>query len=294
MINFTLPNSFYLKQANDFIVAMSRYHAEALKHKQFNICAESGSVPYLSWNGGINSNVGAGIYYNSLVDFQRAIIVPNRLNMANVLLEDYDYDDCFGQTILEIFHDGSTLLEISSIPLMEKINCNYPNYRFVFSKQADLINEFTPEILNGICQIPNVVRIGIPDKYSYDIEWLKQLQSKSKYEITVNPMCPPSCEHCDSCVLQEHQNQINFSNVQLIANCNKRNDIYNPNKIISIDEIVKTYNKMGFSYFTFNFNHAMDENFWVSFYIDYFFKPEYHSMLFTEWSKSKAEGGVRL
>mgnify|MGYP003302101781 CR=1 FL=1 len=52
--------------------------------------------------------------------------------------------------ILNIFHDGSTILEISSIPLMEKIHKDYPNYYFMFSKQADLISEFTPEILNEI------------------------------------------------------------------------------------------------------------------------------------------------
>lgn len=291
MLNFTLPNFFQNQNANAFIIAMIKAHPDKLYNKNINICAESGSAPYLSWSGGLNSNYGAGLFYDGLIDFQRNIYVPKRLNMANVFLEDYDYDDCQGQTVLKIFDDGSTVIELSSIPFMEKIHNDFPNYRFMFSKQADLITDFTPELLNNISNYENITSIGVPDKYSFNLEWLKELSKKSKYEITVNPYCPSTCENCNICLLQEHKNQIQYSGNQNIENCSKKNDIYDIKYIITLEDISKTYSKMGFTHYTFNYFYNNNLDFWVSFYTVYFFKPEFHNMIFTEWAKFK--GGIQ-
>lgn len=287
MLNFTLPNFFQNQEVNAFLISMVKIHADKLYNKNINICAESGSAPYLSWSGGLNSNYGTGIFYDALVDFQRNLYIPKRLNMSNVLLEDYDYDDCQGQAILRIFDDGSSVIELSSIPFMEKIHNDFPNYRFMFSKQADLITEFTPELLNEIANIENITILGIPDKYTFNKEWLKQLSKKSKCEITVNPYCPVTCEKCDRCLLQEHQNQIEYLGMQNIANCVKRNDIYDIRHIVTIEDISKEYVKMGFTHYTFNYFYGGDHDFWASFYVMYFFKPEYHNIIFAEWAKFK-------
>ena len=274
MIYFSLPNHLENFHLNTFIYGLSRSHPNYFKDK-ISFYNYAISFPYLSWNGGSNNNAGPGVYYNTMLEFGQNLVLPGVINCANVLLEDYDFYDCQGQTILEIFNNGSNIIEISSIPFKEQIENKYPNYRYKFSKQADLITEFTPEILEAIHNQPEFLYIGIPDKYSRNLGWLKNLGSKRKLEITVNPICDFNCQQRDVCLLKEHQNQLDYSGEFHCENCKKHIDNFNLSNMLTIEEIKKSYLPIGINHFTFAPSVSRKSDDWSSLYINYFIKPEY-------------------
>lgn len=287
MIRFSLPNFYENFQLNTFMVMISKIHAHTFKVPDIAFIAQHGTFPYWSWNGGCNSNVGSGAYYDNFLNISQKGAIPLRLNCANVLLEDYDWHDPMGQAILKTFDNGGTMIEFSSIPLMEKISQEYPNYYFMFSKNADLINEFTPEILTAILELPKVKRVGIPDAKNKDFEWLKSLPHKGKCEITVNPICPTGCAHLNVCLLKEHQNQIEYSNQQITHTCMSCYNYMDLAHCISLEEIASTYSKMGFIYYTFATQYKYSQEEMFKFYLNYFIKPECHAEIIQAWEVFK-------
>jgi hypothetical protein len=286
MIYFTLPNFYENLEANIFIHDLCKMHSEYFKEK-VSFYSLTGAFPFSSWNGGINCNVGHGAFYGHFVDMQNnaPLVLPARLNMANVLLEPEDYYDHMNNAILKIYNDGSTVLEVSSIPLMEHIQEKYPEYRFMLSSQADLITPFTPEVLNSLFETEKFTLVGLPIYLNHDFDFLKQLKHKTKVEITVNPICPDSCEGYRNCWLAEHQNQIEYSGAQNILNCANISKFLNVNNIISLEEIKNTYIPLGFNHFTFSTQYLLNQNEMVDFYIQYFIKDEYKRNAFEEWAQ---------
>ena len=288
MIYFSLPNFYENINVHRFLHSLSKDYPQLFK-TDISFCSSTGSFPYSSWNGGINSNVGKGAYYLDFIHIQNYsnIVMPFRFNLSNVLLEDNDFYDAMNQAILSIYHDGSTMLEVSSIPLMEKIHETFPYYNFMFSKQADLITPFTPELLNQIIETNNFSLVGIPDKYVEDFNFLNQLKSKSKFELTVNPICPSTCENCDKCLFAEHVHQIEYSNKQDMLNCPNKKRFLNQDDLISLDMIQTNYLKKGFNRFTFSTQYLLNEDETVDFYIQYFIKPECVNEAFGHWLNRK-------
>lgn len=286
MIYFTLPNFYEALNVNKFLYELNKTHAHFFK-EQISFYMVSGAFPFSSWNGGINCNVGEGAYYNDFINVQNnsQLHLPLRLNMANVLLESTDYYDHMNAAILSIFNDGSTMLEISSIPLMEYIKNKYSEYNFMLSSQADLITKFTPELLNDLNEFDTFSLIGLPTYLNTNFDFLKQLKSKSKYEIIVNPICNSTCMNYNDCWLNEHKNQLNYSEKQYILNCMKTNQFLDANKILSLEEIKKTYLPLGFNKFTFSTQYLLSENKLLNFYLQYFIKPEYRLAAYDEWNK---------
>lgn len=300
MLYFSLPDFYERFQLNMFMRDLSKFNPDYFKAEISFVC-QDGALPYCSWSGGKNSCVGNGAYYSDFISCQQMGAIPYRINFANVLLEEDDYADNMAHAVLKAFDCGSNIIEISSIPLMEKISEKYPEYRFSFSRNADLITEFTPELIEGILSIDNMLTVGIPEKYSYNIEWLKQLPKKALCEIVVNPRCPATCKNCDVCLLKEHQNQLNYSGQQQISSCEKRLNWFNSNNIISLEQINKVYKKMGFIRFAIIGDYSLDDDTLMKFYIDYFIKPEHQLevyMLYQErsnkWKQQVAQqqGGV--
>lgn len=282
MLYFSLPNFCEYGKVNGFLRDISKINPEYFKTKVSFFC-QTGAIPYCSWSGGLNSNIGNGVYHNDLIDLQHSATLPLRINMSNVLLEQDDYNDTFAHVVLNIMDCGSNVIEISSIPLMELISEKYPNYRFTFSKNADLITEFTPELIDTILQIDDILTIGIPEKHSRNLEWLKALPQKTRCEITVNPKCTCDAKTCDICLLKEHQNQLDYSGQQLIENCGKKNNLYSLNNVITIEEIQKVYAKMGFNRFTFASLYGYNPSDVFKFYVHYFIKPEHHMEVYSIW-----------
>lgn len=294
MLYFALPNFYEHYYLNTFLCELNKTHPNFMKAKMSIYCAQ-GALPYHCWNGGTNSNFGIGAYYQDFINLQNNTPVPYRINCANVLLEDYDFYDNLSQIALECLNNGSVVLEISSIPLMEKLQEKYPYYRFMFSKQADLITEFTPELLDSIIESDQFTMVGIPDKYTFDMNWLKEIKKKSKCEITVNPLCSATCKSHDVCLLKEHQNQLDYSNQQIRCGCPNKINIFDERSILTIEKLEK-YQKMGFNHFTFSNLYNVDMNEVASFYFSYFVKPEHLLEVVSLWGQKQAAnsgGGLR-
>lgn len=282
MIHFALPDAPYRYDLNNFMFSLVKAHPEFFK-TNISFYASKCSIPYLTWGGGVATNVGPGMYYDDLQAFQKVSALPMHVNLSNVLLEDYDYDDCLGQQVLSSFNNGSNVLEISSIPFMEKIVRDYPYYRFIFSAQADLITNFTPELLNTISSEGKFLYISLPTRVNKDIEFLSQLKSKHLYEITVNPKC--LCECADVCTLKLHQNQLDFVRQSHVDTCSKT--CLKP--MISIEDIQNTYSKMGFTHFTFvsDITMTIDEALYQ--YLDYFIIDEYRAITEHFWRQGRVD-----
>ena len=94
MLYFSLPNFYENSNVNLFMRDLTKFKPEYFKAKVSFFC-QTGSIPYCSWSGGLNSNIGNGAYYTNLIDLQKVSPIPLRINMSNVLLEESDYNDNF-------------------------------------------------------------------------------------------------------------------------------------------------------------------------------------------------------
>ena len=274
MLKFILPNYAEFYKVNNILCNLINEFRSDLRYTDISIESSNIIIPYCSLNGGINNNTGVGMVYS---DFSMiaddAILIP-RINFAGTLLEPYDYYDNLANTILQIFDNGSSLIEISSIPLMEYIQSKYPNYEFIFSKWADIITPFTPELLEQIIKANQFLRIGIPNQYTYNIDWLKQLKHKNKYEITIDPICY-QCSQCNSCFLAEQENTLEYSSKSILQQCEK-NQQY---KFLSLEDIKQYYQPLGFTYFVFETDYMLTPDQKLMFYVKYFFKDEAQSKI---------------
>ena len=111
----------------------------------------SGNFPFNIWNGGLNNVFDKGaVYKDFLFYFNNNKDLPIRFNFSNILADDLDFTDAMTNSILEIFNTYNCFIEISNIPFMEYIQKKYSNYNFIFSKEADWIADFSPELINTI------------------------------------------------------------------------------------------------------------------------------------------------
>lgn len=285
MFKFTLPNIYENKKLNNFLIQLNKTHPEYFKCN-VNFIQESGAMPYCSWSG-YNSNIGAGITAFEFTQISRYNHIPIRLNFANILLENFDFEDCMGQAILKAMHNGSNLIEISNLELMDYILEKYPNYKFIFSKQADLVTDFTPEILNQFVEVDKFELIGIPDKYTKDFDFLNGLQKKSKFEITVNYPCPINCRTYKTCAIQEHKTQLAYSGIPVLWNCKKCYAHSSEKSILSLEELKEKYVPLGFSNFTFSHYTPTNANELLDFYLSYFIKTDCYDDAYKFWMGGK-------
>lgn len=269
MLHFTLSNYIEFYHINNIFIEIINNFRDDLKYPDILIESCNMNIPYCSLNGGINNNIGIGMTYSEFTSMVDKTPLISRINFANILLEPYDYYDNLANTILQIFDNGSSLIEISSIPLMEYIQSIYPNYEFIFSKWADTITPFTPELLEQIIKTNQFLSVGIPNQYTYNIDWLKQLKYKSKYEITIDPICY-QCEQCNSCFLSEQENALEYSGKSLLLQCEK-NQQY---KFLSLEDIKQYYQPLGFTHFVFETDYTLAPEQKLIFYIKYFFKDD--------------------
>ena len=149
MIFFTLPNFFYNYEINEKIKRLSLMNPCFFKEKvAFNIA--SGNFPYAYWNGGLNNNRNLSCIYKDFVKFNDNSTIPLRFKCNNVYLQSIDFEDAMLNTILKIGELGSNYIEISNINLFYFLKEKYPDYNYIFSKDANLLHPFTPEVINKI------------------------------------------------------------------------------------------------------------------------------------------------
>lgn len=273
MLKFTLPNFFEYFQINQFFIELNKIHPELFKEK-INFIQVSGAFSYCSWTGGYNSNQGKGAYYPDFEKCYIASCLPLRLDFSNTLLENFDFYDAMGNIICKTNENGSNLISISNFDFMDFLHQKYPRFSFVLSRQADLILNFTTEILNSTEMQNQFKLIELPKRLTKNIEFLTQLKNRNKFEIIVNSTCPFSCPKLKDCALNEEQLQLSYSQQSNFRNCFKTQNYLNKN-IISLEEIKINYEPLGFSHFTFD-NFLLNEHPYeiFKFYLNYFIKPE--------------------
>lgn len=235
----------------------------------------TGNYPYNYWNGGFNNCIGEPCSFNSVFACNQDINMPIRLNCANIFLEKPDFEDAINNTILTLCHDASNSVELCDFDLYEFIKERYPNYRFVFSKEADLVAPMTIEVIDALHEKNYFKLISLPTKFSGDVESLKQLKSRKDIELTVNSICNLKCANYANCHHNQHVCQYNYSGANPYMTCPKRSLYQDSHILISFEDILEKYAPMGITHFRLSeiIDGRMDKI--LVFFIRYFIKDEY-------------------
>lgn len=281
MIYFSLPMFATNLSFNNAIFHFLMCYPEAKNFPNSNIMASYGNFPYSYWDGNVNNNYGNDIALYENINLIREVSkMPIRLTCSNIFLEEKDLYDVHQNVIFDLFKDCGNLIEISDLQLYTYIKEKYPNYNFIFSENADLINPFTEEILDVILKQNVFSFITLPKRLSEDNQFLLNLKHKDKYEIIVCDKC--CCNNIDSkqeCAAREQKYQINFSNKSIYQNCEKTKKYNNAkDDIFKINE----FSKMGFKYFKIDCCPAKDILVFNQFLIELLIKPEYHKTFYQE------------
>lgn len=221
MLNFTLPNFYNNYSLFSFMDYLIHEREEIFKCCDIAFKYTEGNYPYCYWNGGYNNNYGNGAFYSDINSIINSTNIPLRLNCSNILLEENDYKNVFANLILSLNDTGSNVIELSNLQLMQYIEEKHPNYNFIFSKEAFLINGLTPEIVNCISSNEKIILVSLPEFYCDDLEFLKSLHNKSKIELVLNGKCPTNCNNYINCRLNVHKTQIDYSNKDVFQICQK-------------------------------------------------------------------------
>ena len=278
---FSIPNFFTNYKTNHTFFGLIKQYPNYLKNQNIDILSSHGQFPYCYWNGGINVNSGPGAFYHDFIECGDFSNLPLRFNCSNTVLDDIDFNNVMANLILEHNGSGSNEIEVCNLKLFNYIKENYPMYsKFIFSKNGDLINPMTPEIINSLIASDNFALIELPTRYNGNFEELKKISKRSHIEIVVNPLCEIKCPNFENCRLLENSNQYNYSGSSVYCECSKRKSYdLNPN-IITLEEIEEKYVPLGITHFKiedFPRNEPMLN--YYNFLINYFIKPEYQKQV---------------
>lgn len=215
MINFVIPDFFYNASLINFLAEKVKYESHSIK-APINISSASGNFPFAIWNGQYNIIQGpAGNirYFPLKYEYKmiRKIGTPIRLNCSNVCIDESMYNDAHMNVILNECYNMSNYIEISNLDLYGYIHERYPDYRFVFSHNADLIHPFDIDLINSFVSFEQLDKVQLPIRLVEDFELLKQIQNKSKIELPVNSLCPATCPSYAECHIRNDEQQINYS-----------------------------------------------------------------------------------
>ena len=277
MIHFALSDFFF----NENIINYFSYiDTNYLKRKDISFYCAIGNFPFCYWNGGFNNNIDTSVVYTDILDKITNTSIPIRFNCNNVYLTQEDFEDTFANLILSLGENASNSISISNFKLLKFLQERYPNYKYVFSKEANLIEKFTPEIVNTILNNENFLYFQIPEELGQNLDFLKQIDKKEKIEVPINYICNKDCNRYNMCLRHEHQAQYNFSGYNNFFHCAKTNGLNST--IIPFDQITQ-YEKIGITHFYLN--PVVDKNKEKSllFLIDYFIKDEYKIKVLEEF-----------
>lgn len=282
MIYFTLPNFYLNYNLNQIFNKYIQENPNALKYP-IKFQYMTGNFPFNIWNSNLNITVDRGAFYS---DFQNVKEMnknlPIRFNLSNVLADELDFYDAMTNTILDIFNTSEYCIEISNLSFMEYIQSKYPNYSFVFSKEANWMTDFEPELIDNIIEYNKFKLISLPSKFNTQLDLLKTFQYPEYLELTINPLCPFNCQFQESCAIQEHKMQLEYSEASQYKECTKRYNIFNT-QLLTLDEIMNVYLPLGICHFTID---SWDNNYiqanYLEFYIKYFIKEEYQMDAYLE------------
>ena len=248
----------------------------------------SGNFPYCYWNGGfnnnINSNMGKFPLYQEMIGYINEINIPIRFNCSNIYLTDNDLLDEMGNLILELGQNGGNQIAISNISFYEKLKEKFPNYSFIFSREANLIYPMTPEIINTIIEQDIFKLIEIPVSKTKDLDFIKQIKNRKKIEIQINSLCRTNCNNFNDCKYHEHYAQYNYSGINNYFSCNKKNN-YSNSSLISFDDIINIYYPLGIKNYSIASNLFFEGKELLFYLLKTFIKEDKIVLLYEEYMR---------
>ena len=241
--NFELNN-----QLQKFLYTHKHNKNEYFKIKDLELTSFYGSFPFSTWNGGSNLNVKNEIFLlnDDIYQIFKKVYNPIRLDCSNLMITDIDLQDGYQNLILEYGHNSGNFIEVADFGVLDYIKNNYPNYDFIFSKNAHFVHPFTPDIINTIIEQDIFSLIELPNCFKQNLDFLNQLDHKDKIEITIGNKCPINCQIESYCCSTEQEYQYNYSEKTQFSTCEKLNNYLNANQLT--DEI-EYFKELGFSHF---------------------------------------------
>ena len=115
--------------------------------------------------------------------------MPARLDCSNILLTEDDFFDVHQNVILELGNNCGNMVEFSDLGVFKYLVNKYKNYSYIVSKNIDLINPLTLEIINEFTNQEDFYLFNLPNRFNTDIDFLKSLKNKFKIEINIIPKC---------------------------------------------------------------------------------------------------------
>ncbi len=279
MIFFTLPNFYSNTKIINLFYNIHRNFPEYFK-EDLVFSFATGNFTGCYWNGGYNNNNNKAALYEDFVKLVDLISIPIRFNCANIFLEKKDFFDTMSNTILFLNENGSNEIEISNLELYYFLKERYPNYNYIFSKEADLLCPLTENIINLICEKNFFRLIQIPENKALDIDFLKKIKQKNKIELPIISTCNIGCLNKNNCQLSEHKNQYNYSIKNNYKLCNHNKGCHKNNPLITIEDIKEKYLPLGINHFYFPDIISDKKDDLIVFLIDYFIKQEYKENIY--------------
>lgn len=243
MIFISLP---YMYENLNFNNLLKRYDkAQQIFQIPIEIEMCYGSLPFSYWNGDLNNNynIGTLLLHNDIVNIFQNSNIPFCIDCSNNNLTIEDLDDVHQNIILTAGNSCGNYVEISDLSVLQYIKDQYKNYDFILSKNADLINPLTADIINVFLEQNIFYLINLPNRLKTNISELEKIIAKNKIIITIGNKC--KCDNENYCMQQEQLNQINYSGYTMY-NCEYTNNYLNSNELL---EEIQYFQKLGFSHF---------------------------------------------
>lgn len=265
VIYIQLPNLFECINQNLAIKYLSDNYISYFKIPvSFNYVG--GNFPYtIAAIHNNNSNQSAS-YENILQIFNKysqCNIISN-LDFSNLLLTEDDLNNEYLNCILSLYNNGSNLLEISDLNILNAIKKKFPYYRFNINN-FNQINDY--DDLNALLENDSIAFVNLNPNTKLN---LQKIKNKTKTTITLNPK---HCYFCDKqleCLFKENIKVKEFSTVSIINNCSS---LFKTDTKLQLED----YIKMGYHNFKFETVIPQAYDSLLLFYLNYFIKPEYLS-----------------
>lgn len=274
MINLILPRIYESYSINNFFRDLTDYKEDYLK-MPVNIIMTQGSFPYMYWNGRYNNNFGIGLFHKEMTDLcLNKIKLPIIFNCDNIFITPNDYEDTYINTILQMFHTGPNMIEISNLDFMNFLHEKYPYYYFVISEHYFLTNQ--PYDFLGVDYI----------KYfkcsAANTDLIELISDKRKILLSINYPCF-KCPNYAQCDLASQAAQYNYSEQIPQKECNTfQNERL---KCLSLNQL-KEMQKFGIINFTIEDNFYNNQEYFY-FLLNYLIKPEKQKEVIEMWEKRK-------
>ena len=260
-LDFNIKLAYYLKQNN-------------FSKLPIQVNSFFGSFPFSIFNGGLNLNIQNDTFLlNEDIDKilnNKNDITPFRFDCSNILLSDNDLQNIYQNIILEYGHNSGNFIEVSDFRMLNYLQEKFPNYEFIFSKNSNLINPLTPEIINTILEQNIFYLLELPNNFKKNLEFLNKIIKKDKIEITIGNKC--TCLNSLNCELKEQEYIVDFSNNTNFYNCKKLNNYTNNNQLL---EEINFYKNLGFNHFKIDTPPLVQNQQFKYFLIHNLIKEEY-------------------